>query len=77
LVCGIEGVMTSGEERKARHKHKEAVLRRVLANADLIRQIEESLEARRRGERAVPFKEIRREPDAAFIEVVGLSKLDV
>ena len=68
--------MTSLEERKARYRYKEAVLRRVLANTDLIRQIEESLEARRRGERAVPFKEIRRKPDDAFIEVVGLSKLD-
>ena len=63
-ACGMEGVMTSVEERKARYKHKEAVLRRVLANADLIRQIEASLDARRRGERAVPFKEIRREPKA-------------
>ncbi|MGE3599297.1 MAG: hypothetical protein AB7N70_27500 [Dehalococcoidia bacterium] len=56
--------MNSVEERKARYRHKEAVLRRVLANTDLMHQIEESLEARRRGERAVPFKEIRREPKA-------------
>jgi hypothetical protein len=56
--------MATMEERKARYKRKEEVLRRVLANSDLIRQIEASLEARLRGERAVPFKEIRREPKA-------------
>lgn len=56
--------MATIEERRAQYKRKEAVLQRVLANTDLMRQIEASLEARERGERAVPFKEIRREPRA-------------
>jgi hypothetical protein len=56
--------MTTLEERKARYKRKEAVLRRVLANTDLMHQIEASLDALKRGEKAVPFKEIRREPKA-------------
>jgi hypothetical protein len=54
--------MTTIEERKARHQRKEEVLRRVLANEDLMRQIETSLEALKRGEKGVRFREIRREP---------------
>jgi hypothetical protein len=55
--------MTTIEERNARHMRKEQILRRVLANEDLMRQIETSLEALKRGEKGVPFREIRREPN--------------
>ena len=54
--------MTTVEERKAKHKRTEEVLRRVLANEDLMRQVEASIEAIRRGEKGVPFREVRREP---------------
>lgn len=54
--------MTTVEERRARYKRKEMVLRRVLSNTDLMSQIEASLDALKRGEKPVPFRKIRREP---------------
>ena len=63
-VSGMEDVMATMQERKARCRRKEAVLRRVLSNTDLMRQIEVSLDALNDGESAIPFSEVRREPKA-------------
>lgn len=56
------------EYQRALHEHRDAVMRRVLANDDLMAQVDASLAARERGDRGVPRAASKRATGWSFGE---------